>query len=356
MKRIIMKRIILFLICVMALRAFPGGEMRGFRYWEKLSIAFDEIRVMPGGQLHVRLNGYTEWRFNVKIVGRPSLDSEHDGAFVLRSGEELVFWRTGAPSSSICVLSREDPVIKEMGLPEQMREDHYYLRIRTGGVETLVGSVSQKAYILENKDCIDFPLPFKSVWPNQDDYNLWVSGLGCRYRLSKVGKVSDDEKRMAADLFAYFSSCDLVESAHGEGVTNIQISASEELNRRVPGLVGHLVVQMELTNKEQRVTGFSFLTQDKCRHSRRYRFDSQGHFTWGERIDRTKESGQLEQIVLDMAFEYDANGTLHRAWTPGSNPLMIDKGKKLYFTGDAELAIGFRKDLHRALEGLPAIK
>ena len=356
-----MKQVLLFIVCALPYFAALAGNSNGFRYWERLSIAFDEFSVEADGSLHGRLNGFTDVGFFMKIGSHTSYVSKRERPFALKPGEELTFWRSRSAPSSIRMLSGDAPEITRVEFPEQMRGERRYLRIRMGkSLETFVGVDSRKAYIPAEKTCIDFPLPFKSIWPDQKDYDLWGAGVGFRYRLRKVDKISEGEKRLAADLSRYFSATNLqciVGPSCVGGTTNVQVAVTDELTKAAPGLVAPFFVQITGTNSQFRVSGFSFVTQDdKCRHARRYRFDAQGRFTYGWRVDRVNENGAPGRVALDMSFEYDAEGKLRRAWTPGDNPLMIDKGNKLYFTGDPELAIEYRKEVHLALDGLPRLK
>ena len=355
-----MKCIVLFLICALALGAFSAEERSGFRFWERLSLSFDQFSVESDGSLQGSLNSFTECGFFMRIGTRTSYVSSRCRPFVLKPGEELTFWRSAAPFSSICVLPADDPLIKGMNFPSEMHSESRYLRIKTRGMEVFVGVASQKGYLPDEKVCMDFPLPFKSVWPDQKDYDLWVSGGGFRPRFKKVAKISEGEKRIVADLFGYFSSTNLLElvgDSYSGGVTNVKMSASSVPARIVLGLVDPLVVQIDGTNAQLRVSGFSFVTQDDgCRRARRCRIDARGRFVCGWRVDRTSVNGVSDRMVLNMSFEYDANGMLRRAWTPGVNPLMIDKGNTLYFTGDKDLAIKYRQDVHQALDGLPWLK
>jgi len=168
------------------------------------------------------------------------------------------------------------------------------------------------------------------------------------------------ETQLATSLYRHFSTTNLlalVGKPYAEGVTNVLVSANSGVTNVVSNLVDSLIVRVAGTNSQFKVFGFSFVTQDdKIRRSRRYRFDSEGHLVYGWRTDRTNENGAPGREVLDMPFEYDSDGVLRRIWTPGSNPLMIDKGNKLYFTGDRELLIKFRQDVHQSLEGLPRLK
>jgi len=140
------------------------------------------------------------------------------------------------------------------------------------------------------------------------------------------------------------------------GTTNVHVSACDALNRIVVGKLDSMVVQVSGADDGPIVTGLSFVVEDECRHARRYRYDAYGRFFCGERKDRANGNGVVGRMLLDMSFEYDVNGILRRAWTPGDNPLMIDKGDKLYFTGNRELAIKYRQDVHQSLEGLPRLK
>lgn len=356
-----MKQVFMFIVCVLSYFTVLAGNKNWFRYWERLSLAFDEFSVEADGSLHGRLNGFTDVGFFMKIGSHTSYVSKRERPFALKPGEELTFWCSRSASSSIRTLSGDAPEIKRVEFPETMRGERHYLRIRMGKtLETFVGVDSRKAYIPAEKTCIDFPLPFKSIWPDQKDYDLWGSGIGCRYRLRKVGKISEIERRIAADLLRHFSATNLqciVGPSCVGGTTNVQVAVTDELAKAAPGVVAPFVVQITGTNSQFRVSGFSFVLQDdKCRRARRYRFDVQGRFTYGWRVDRVNENGAPGRVALDMSFEYDAEGRLRRAWTPGDNPLMIDKGNKLYFTGDPELAIQYRKEVHQALDGLPWLK
>lgn len=355
-----MKRIVLFIACALALVVFSVEERFGFRFWERLSFAFDEFSVDADGTLRGRLDRFTESGFFMKIGTRTSYVSTRNRPFVLQPGEALTFWRSRGAYSSICVLQADDPLIKGVVFPAEMRGERRYIRIKTRGMEIFVGVVSQKAYLLDEKVCMDFPLPFKSVWPDQKDHDLWVSGGGFRPRFKKVAKISEGEKQLAADLFGYFSSTNLSElvgDSYSGGATNVKISAASVPARVAPGLVEPLVIQIDGTNAQLRVSGFSFVTHDGgCRRARRCRIDSRGRLVCGWRVDRANDNGKPGRVVLDMSFEYDADGMLRRAWTPGSNPLMIDKGNKLYFTGDRDLVIKYREEIHQTLAGLPWLK
>ena len=355
-----MRRLVLLLVCALTLGMFAAEERSGFRFWERLSLSFDEFAIEADGTLRGSLNGFTDCGFYMKVAGCTSYISSRHRPFALQPGEELTFWRSASPFSSICALAGDCSLIKEMGLPSEMRGESRYLRIRTRGLEVFVGAESQKAYIPKEKACVDFPLPFKSVWTDQKDYDLWVSGGGFRPRFDKVQKISEGEKRIAADLFGYFSSTNLlglVGDSYAGGVTNVQVDAVDVPSQMVPGVVDTLVVQIAGSTSHPQVSGFSFVTRDGgCRHARRQRFDSQGRFVCGRRIDRENGPGAPDRVVLDMSFTYDAEGVLCRAWTPGMNPLMIDKGNKLYFTGDRDLVVEYRQEVHRALDGLPRLK
>lgn len=355
-----MKRIVLFLICLFAVSGYSAGERHGFRFWELLSLSFDEFSVDNSGTIRGRLNGFTEYGFYMKTGTCVSYISSRDRPFEVKHGEVLTFGRSRSLASSICALDLNDPKIKTLDLPAQMREERYYLQIKTRDVEVLVGTSSQKAFIPEENALIDFPLPFKTVWTDQRDYDLWSSSGGRQRRFKKVEKISEGEKLFAAGLFRCFPATNLqfiVGSSCVGGTTNAQVAVTDELTKVVPGVVAPFVVQITGINSQLRVSGFSFVAQDdKCRRSRRYRFDADGHFIYGWRIDRVNENGAPGRVALDMSFAFDAEGKLRRAWTPGSNPLMIDKGNKLYFTGDPELAIEYRKEVDRALDGLPRLK
>lgn len=353
-----MKCLVLFVICTLSFAAFPlGGDM--LRLPERLSLSFKEFSVGDDGSLHVTLDEFWGARLFVGIGSdEHGVPFEPGRIFSVKFGDILHYHYSGAPGSSLRVYAGDDPEMQKVGLPAQMRNERHYLRIRTNGVEAYVGIDSQKAYIPGEKTWIDFPLPFKTVWTDREDFRLWSSGGGgCRGRLKKVGIVSEGEKQLADDLFRHFSATNLADLVGGScvaGTTNVQVAASDVPGNVVPGLVGSLFVQIDGTNAQLRVSGFSFVTQDgECRRARRYRLDFRGRLTWGWRVDRANENGTPGRTVLDMPFEYDAEGVLRRAWTQGSNPLMIDKGDKLYFVGDRDLLIQFREEAFRALDGLP---
>ena len=353
-----MKCIVLFLVCVMALKTFPAAGRPELRFLERLSLAFDEFSVNDDSSLHATLGGFAKCSFYVKtgsITARVSNDENR--SFVLKPGERLSFGRSAILSLGICLLSNDDSEVEKVVFPEELKAESSFIWIRMGDLEAFVGCSSHRAYIPAENVSMDVPLPFKAVWPNQRDYDLWASGLGCRYRLKKVGIVSEGEKQLAGDLFRHFSATNLADLVGGScvaGTTNVQVAASDVPGNVVPGLVGSLFGQIDGTNAQLRVSGFSFVTQDgECRRARRYRLDFRGCLTWGWRVDRANENGTPGRTVLDMPFEYDAEGVLRRAWTQGSNPLMIDKGDKLYFVGDRDLLIQFREEAFRALDGLP---
>ncbi|MCQ2395136.1 MAG: hypothetical protein MJ249_12710 [Kiritimatiellae bacterium] len=356
-----MKHWILFLVVMLVLKVFPAGEKNGFRFWELLSMSFDEFTVTTDGSLHGRLNGLEPIGFYMKTDLSTSYAlTDQDRSFSLRLGEKLVFWRSKMPSSSICMLAKGTPELNGIKFPESMRDDVHYVWIKTEGIEALIGTASRKVYFPEEDASMDFCLPFRTVWSSREDYELWVSGLGYRFRSRKVRGTSDSEKQLSAGLFEYFSASNKVLHSicpSATGITNIQMVADVELRRIVSDLEGCLTIQVVVTNSSCLVSGISFLTQnDKCRRARRYRFDHLGHLIWCERIDRANESGVAGRMLCDLAFEYDEEGKILRAWTPGGNPLMIDKGRKLYFTGERGLVVEFREDLSRALLNLPRMK
>ena len=251
-----MKHIVLFITCVVAFVVSSVEERSGFRFWERLSFAFDEFSVDADGTLRGRLDRFTESGFYMKIGTRTSYISTRDRPFVLRPGEELTFWRSRGTFSNICMLPADDPLIKGMVFPAEMRGERRYLRIKTRDMEIFVGVGSQKAYLPDEKVCMDFPLPFKSVWPDQKDHDLWMSGGGFRPRFKKVEKISEGEKRLAADLFGYFSSTNLSElvgDSYSGGVTNVTMSSTAVPAGVAPGLVDPLVVQIDGTNAQLRV-------------------------------------------------------------------------------------------------------
>lgn len=354
-----MRCFVLLCVCLLTLQMFAQGQSH-FRYWELMSLAFDEFSVSGDGVLTGKLNGFLESAYFTRKGNEPiRRSSGRECSFSLKPTETLEFGRTRAFSSNVCVLGGDDPAVVEWSLPEPLRGDHHYLQIKIEGVETIVGASSGKAYLPGKKCCIDFSLPFKTVWEDQNDYNLWASGLGCRFRLKNVYSISKAEAQLAESLLKICSSstgASCIGDSPADGMGNVQVALFPELKQLLPEMVERLVVQVAATNGEQRITGFGFLTCGQCRRARRYRLDASGRLAWAERIDRDDENGSPGRNLLELAFEYGPDGGVRRAWTPGSNPLMIDKGKKLYFTGDRGLTVRFREDLRLSFEGLPRMK
>jgi len=168
-----MNRKILTLICFVTFIVYlvEGGDL--LRFPERLSLSFKEFSVDSEGTLHGKLD---EFWGNKVLVGigadRPFVAYSPGQSFKVELGEEFRYHYSRAPVSSLRVLKGDDPEIESGKFPNQMRGERYYLRIMTGGVEAVVGVVSQKAYFPKDGTHIDFHMVLKNCESYKDEIKL----------------------------------------------------------------------------------------------------------------------------------------------------------------------------------------
>ena len=337
---------------VVAAALFWIGGLKGdgLSVEERLSLSFGEIALTNGASLLLKVKDFDKERLYVRYGELGIFQAVTNGSVhVIEKGNAFSFRYSRSPAMTISLVESAEVEKRFPHVPSEFRQSkENMLLFEDGSNVTLISPQKNISYTLGKGEVKSFRFPFRGVWRDAREFDLWSAGKPYRGRLDGVKKRVEAEKAAAESAREYVRmrfSVEIESAVFDGDSTQAKLSVSLECQNRLPSF-GKAVLLIEKTEGGRHLSGLGLLPVVDGGLSHQYLFDRAGHLMWHLSRDPSKRNrdGVFDGPDGFSIFELAPDGTIRRAFFGNVLPLLVVTERTFYFTGDGELVRQFLSD------------